>query len=555
MSKYIYAFIFLAFSFSFLNSYSSSPISGITFNVTLCEEVSSVKITGPTWGWSPVACPPLSDNGDGTWSITFDPIPPFLNTDFEYLFVADGVLEDMVSSNLISENWSCTPNTDSISYAYRLWSPGSDETVNAYFNTCDDCSALSSGCTDTLACNYDPAALIDDGSCLMNYGCMDVGAFNYDSLATCDDSDACLYEYNVTFQLDLRGQTNLTYTTPEVNGTFNNWCGSCAEMTDIDNDSIWEITIPILEGSGPTAGTPGWEYKFSADNWNIEEGLFEGDPCTYSAFGYTNRYLLVTQDTVLDPVCWESCVDCLGPQSSYDVTFRLDMTNTSDFNTPEVNGTFNEWCGSCWPMSDDDSDGIWEFTTAVDTSFHEFKFSADNWGIQEQLDTSLNCVIYLQDSSETIFVNRYLQIQSDTVLDIVCWNDCVECQQEVVDSTFKCEPITGCVYAGDNPSQPGEYNSIAECEEQCNNSNSLDELGTSNVVSVFPNPSSGIFNVVSHQFINQIVVYNKLGSQLLVLNDPETTTEIDLSNIHTELFFVEIYYKDKVVRQKLLNLK
>ena len=35
------------------------------------------------------------------------------------------------------------------------------------------------------------------------------------------------------------------------------------QMSDPNNDSIWEITIPILEGTGPVPGVPGWEFKFS----------------------------------------------------------------------------------------------------------------------------------------------------------------------------------------------------------------------------------------------------------------------------------------------------
>ena len=31
----------------------------------------------------------------------------------------------------------------------------------------------------------------------------------------------------------------------------------------------------------------------------------------------------------------------------YSVTFKLDMTDyTGSFTTPEVNGTFNGWCGA-----------------------------------------------------------------------------------------------------------------------------------------------------------------------------------------------------------------
>ena len=52
------------------------------------------------------------------------------------------------------------------------------------------------GCTDPLACNFDPAAMIDDGSC-GGFGCTDSGAFNYDSTAACDDGTCC-YIYGCT---------------------------------------------------------------------------------------------------------------------------------------------------------------------------------------------------------------------------------------------------------------------------------------------------------------------------------------------------------------------
>ena len=51
----------------------------------------------------------------------------------------------------------------------------------------------TSGCTDTMACNYIPSAIEDDGSC--DYGCLgctDAGAINYDPVATVDDG-TCAY--------------------------------------------------------------------------------------------------------------------------------------------------------------------------------------------------------------------------------------------------------------------------------------------------------------------------------------------------------------------------
>ena len=84
------------------------------------------------------------------------------------------------------------------------------------WESCYACPASVPGCTDPLANNYNPIANLDNDSCL----------------------------YNVTFFVDM-SESNHIFDTLEVNGTFNNWCGGCAPMTDINNDSIWEITIPI----------------------------------------------------------------------------------------------------------------------------------------------------------------------------------------------------------------------------------------------------------------------------------------------------------------------
>ena len=50
---------------------------------------------------------------------------------------------------------------------------------------------------------------------------------------------------NVTFQVDMNQVTD-AFTTPEVNGTWNSWCGNCNPMNDADGDGVWETTIPLL---------------------------------------------------------------------------------------------------------------------------------------------------------------------------------------------------------------------------------------------------------------------------------------------------------------------
>ncbi|MDP7568011.1 MAG: hypothetical protein QF383_06430, partial [Flavobacteriales bacterium] len=220
----------------------------------------------------------------------------------------------------------------------------------------------------------------------------------------------------VTFQVDMSSISG--FTTPEVNGSFNNWCGNCWAMSDPDGDNIWE-------GSGVVLKNSDHEFKFAADNWAIQESLFSGDPCTVTNFGYTNRSLNVSGDTTLGVVCWESCTSCNSGPTSYNVTFQVDMNGVSGFTIPEVNGTFNGWCGNCWAMSDADGDNVWDFTTLLAPGSYEFKFSADNWNIQESLDSSLSCVLTTFDSLGNVFVNREVEvIASDIILDVVQWNGC-----------------------------------------------------------------------------------------------------------------------------------
>ena len=48
------------------------------------------------------------------------------------------------------------------------------------------------GCTDALACNYEPTSNSDDGSCDLPDGCGDPLYVEYDASVTCSDPSACI---------------------------------------------------------------------------------------------------------------------------------------------------------------------------------------------------------------------------------------------------------------------------------------------------------------------------------------------------------------------------
>lgn len=234
---------------------------------------------------------------------------------------------------------------------------------------------------------------------------------------------SAIAQTNVTFQVDMSQQNG--FTTPEVNGTFNGWCGNCAAMTDANGDDIWEVTISLAPGT--------YEYKYSADNWGSQENLVAGTSCTVTNGGFTNRTITVgTTAMTLPAVCWQSCLSCSVTPAPVDVTFQLDMTQQTGFTTPELNGTFNGWCGNCIPMTDANADGVWEVTVALVPGTYEYKYSYDNWAGSETLIANTPCTVTANG-----FTNRALVVgNADTTLATVCYASCSSCVT-TNDVTFK----------------------------------------------------------------------------------------------------------------------
>ena len=106
--------------------------------VTVPAGTTSLRLSGPWWGWNPAGGPVAVDNGDGTFTFTLDPAP---TADMEYLYTLDGVSYEVLYDN--AGNGECTErvdagliNTDYYSYGNRIWKVGSGDQAETY----DSCS-------------------------------------------------------------------------------------------------------------------------------------------------------------------------------------------------------------------------------------------------------------------------------------------------------------------------------------------------------------------------------------------------------------------------------
>ena len=112
--------------------------------------------------------------------------------------------------------------------------------------TIDDgsCEFLScAGCTNPAACNYDATATIDDMSCILPDGCTDMGACNYDDTANCDDG-SCEY-ITCAGCLDPMACNYDATATIDDGGCEFLTCAGCTNMTACNYDA----TATIGDGS------------------------------------------------------------------------------------------------------------------------------------------------------------------------------------------------------------------------------------------------------------------------------------------------------------------
>ncbi len=336
-------------------------VHNVTFRVNMnsyAGTFTTPEVNGMFNGWCGNCNAMTDSDGDGIWEITL----PITDDSTEYKFAYD--------------NWTGQENL----------TPGTS-------------------CTKTTGPNTNRFIVLTGDTVLP--------AVCWDSCSTCAGGPS-----NVTFQVDMNDYTG-SFTTPEVNGLFNSWCGNCAAMSDANSDGIWEITIPIADDST--------EYKFSFDNWAGQETLLPGSSCTKTLGANTNRFIVLTGDTVLPPVCWESCDVCTGIPTSAKVTFKVDLSNyTGSYSTVNLNGTFNNWCGGCAVMTSPNNDNIYEIEVVVPTDTIDYKFTLDGWTAEESLTEGLPCTKTVTDASGT-FTNRFLVPSGDTILPAVCWEACDAC--------------------------------------------------------------------------------------------------------------------------------
>lgn len=213
-------------------------------------------------------------------------------------------------------------------------------------------------------------------------------------------------QQNITFSVDMSGQT---FTQAYVSGSFNAWSGTSNPLTDMGG-GIWQATIPLADGTH--------EYKFTFDDWAGQENFTQGDVCTVTTGGFTNRLLIVDgADQTLATPLFSVCAEAASNPGPHSLTLRVNMNGYGgSFTTVNVNGQnfngqgFGNWCGGCIPMTDLGG-GIWEVTLSLEEFAYQFKFTLDGWTDQESFSPGDP-----ETHTDGGFTNRFIQMDGDKTM-------------------------------------------------------------------------------------------------------------------------------------------
>ncbi|MGB0172162.1 MAG: hypothetical protein ACPF8Y_09300, partial [Flavobacteriales bacterium] len=354
----------------------------LTDNITVAAD--GMHVAGAFEGWSGTA---MSDNGDGSWSITLD--------------LEVGSYEFKFQNGL--------------------------------------------GGWEELDCGGNRMVTIDGSGAVSYTGCF----------AQCGESAACVTDpdpANITFRVDMSEVTDLIADSVYMIGGFTDpvWQAGAILMDDADGDLVYEATV-LVSGpesiaykffngnpypNGVSTETGGETADFAAGGCGVDNGVG----------GFNRTHLRSGSDETLGVVCFNSCAAC-GVADGTPVTFSVDMNSYgSAFGFVNVSGTWNDFCGDCNQLSDDDMDGIWTATINLpEGENYRYKFQVDAWADQEDLapanDPVGPCVV-----TEGGFTNRDLDVSgTDAItLDTVCWASCHACIGQ--DDTPGCNDDTASNY-------------------------------------------------------------------------------------------------------------
>jgi len=227
------------------------------------------------------------------------------------------------------------------------------------------------GCMETNACNFDPEANFDDGSCEYEscIGCMDMDACNFDETATLDDGTSCVYavegydcdgnclgadvNMNMICDEEETGCTDMTACNFDASNVFeaNDECEYAEAGYDCDGNCLMDTDMDGICDEFEVPGcTDNMACNFNADATDDDGScVFADEACEECAEDGT----VVLNDADGDGVCDEDEIEGCFDETACN--YNPDVTDVNN-DLCEYAEEFYDCNGDC--LNDADGDGV-----------------------------------------------------------------------------------------------------------------------------------------------------------------------------------------------------
>ena len=159
---------------------------------------------------------------------------------------------------------------------------------------------------------------------------------------------------------------------------------------------------------------------------------------------------------------WWNCGEWGGQVCGLaEVTFEVTIPDY--LGVPHVQGTYNDWCGSCYnDMADGDADGVWQHTQYFNPGdFIEYKIALGDWSNQETVPGE--CGTGGEFSNRTFVAGD----ANSSVTLSNCWGDCGACEFDCADAWNRDSQLDECGVCDGGGIPEGDCSCYGDVLDEC----------------------------------------------------------------------------------------
>lgn len=242
----------------------------LSVKVNFCDTtgLNTAKLVSSIHGWNYANAKNGFNNGDGSWTFQFSPVPM---DSFEFVIYRDGVAENLIDD--MQQGANCAPITNYSSYANRLWTLQDSSLKEITFDSCNSCSTPPALFINNLN-GQSPTCFNDNNGSISvsaaggnppysyqwNNAAMDTSASVQNLVA--GTYSVSIIDANGTLLIDSIVLNNPPQFSATINSTDTSACGNCSGQLDVLN----------------TNGNPPFQYQWNTLNnsTSLATGLCPG---------------------------------------------------------------------------------------------------------------------------------------------------------------------------------------------------------------------------------------------------------------------------------------